>query len=158
MIRDLIRLDDRVQDGRSAHKRQREPSQGEDQLNGRFDGVPPAGDDVVVNRFEVAPLGVGDSEGVAFDSDTGNLYVIGRDRHLIEVTTTGVLVRTIDISALPFVAPADVVYAPGSLNLLIKHLYIVDRGVDNNVDPFENDGKIYEITLNPIECILPPPL
>ena len=126
--------------------------------NGRFDGVPPAGDDVVVNRFEVAPLGVGDSEGVAFDSDTGNLYVIGRDRHLIEVTTTGVLVRTIDISALPFVAPADVVYAPGSLNLLIKHLYIVDRGVDNNVDPLENDGKMYEITVNPIECILPPPL
>ena len=40
MIREFIRLDDRVKDGRSAHQRQREPSQGEDQLNGRFDGVP----------------------------------------------------------------------------------------------------------------------
>jgi len=103
-------------------------------------------------------LGVLDPEGVAFNPDSGTLYIIGTDRHLVEATTTGALVRTIDISALPVVAPSDVVYAPGSLIPVVKHLYITDRGVDNNVDPLENDGKMYEITVNPIECILPPPL
>ncbi len=38
--------------------------------NGIFDGVPPAGDDVVVTRFDTTPLGVPDPEGVAFNSDT----------------------------------------------------------------------------------------
>ena len=127
-------------------------------LNGRFDGVAPTGDDRVVGHFDTVSLGVLDPEGVAFNPDSGTLYIIGTDRHLVEVTTTGALVRTIDISALPVVEPSDVIYAPGSLVPVVKHLYITDRGVDNNADPFENDGKIYEITVNPIECILPPPL
>src|SRR5437867_1751804 len=71
-----------------------------------------------------------------------------------ETSTAGVLVRTIDIASLTASAPADMVRAPGSLNPAVKHLYIVDRGVDNNADPLANDGKLYEVSLDPLECSL----
>src|SRR5439155_13804913 len=84
--------------------------------NGVFDGVPPTGDDVIVNHFDTASLGAGDPEGVTFNPDTGTLYIVTNlDKHLIETTTTGVLVNQIDITALSPHSPGDVVYAPSSL-------------------------------------------
>src|SRR5207237_3678542 len=47
---------------------------------------------------------------------------------------------------------SDVALAPGSVNHSETHLYISDSGVDNNADPTENDGKVYEISLDPAEC------
>src|SRR3972149_2834372 len=67
--------------------------------NGIFDGVPPAGDDQVTS-FDTASLGLIDPEGIAFNSDHGNLYVVGQPPDtLFELTTGGSLVQTIDISA-----------------------------------------------------------
>jgi len=115
--------------------------------NGLFDGISPAGDDQVTS-FDTASLGVGDPEGIAFNPDNGNLYIVGKPAtNVAEVTTAGTLVQNIDISAAKAKKPAGLAYAPGSVDASQRHLYIVERGVDNNKDPNENDGKIYEMTL-----------
>lgn len=116
--------------------------------NGNFDGVAPAGDDQVTH-FDTAVLGQPDPEGVDYNPATNTLYIISNDRNsgIVETTLTGSVVNTIDISALNVVAPGDITIAPGSQNSSVNTLYIVDRGVDNNSDPNENDGKIYEIEL-----------
>src|SRR5881409_212020 len=125
--------------------------------NGRFDGVPSAGDDVVVRHFTTSGFGLTDPEGITFNSDTNTLYIVGHlDKHLVETTITGTLLNQIDITSLDVCAPSDVVYAPSSLNPAVKHLYISERGVDNNDNRFANDGEVYEISLDPAECALLP--
>ncbi|MEW5958501.1 MAG: Ig-like domain-containing protein, partial [Chloroflexota bacterium] len=117
--------------------------------NGIFDGIAPAGDDQVTS-FDTEVLGLLDPEGIAFNSDNGNLYAVNKPVDtLFEITTHGFLVQTIDISAANADKPAGLAYAPSSLDPNVMNIYIVDRGVDNNSDPNENDGKIYEMTLPP---------
>ncbi|MCB0190947.1 MAG: hypothetical protein KDJ65_03285 [Anaerolineae bacterium] len=114
--------------------------------NGLFDGVPPAGDDQVTN-FDTTSLGLRDPEGIAFDTDNGHLYVLSsRETYMAETTRDGTLLRYIDISSLNSIKAAGLAYAPASSNPVGRHLYIVDRAVDNNEDPDENDGKMYEIS------------
>ena len=115
--------------------------------NGRFDG---AGDDKVT-RIDLVPVGIQDPEGIDFNPDSGTLYIADRAGKTVwEITTAGKLVRKIALKPIiPTVLnPGDVTLAPNSRNAAVKSLYVVDRGVDNNDDPNENDGKIYEITLN----------
>jgi hypothetical protein len=115
--------------------------------NGVFDGVPPAGDDQVT-YFDTAGFGQTNPEGIAFNSDSGNLYIVGMPRNtLFEVTTAGTLVQRIDISAAGAMNPAGLAYAPSSQNPGEMNIYIAARGADNNMDPNENDGKVYELTL-----------
>ncbi|MCI0692430.1 hypothetical protein L0337_10560, partial [candidate division KSB1 bacterium] len=116
--------------------------------NGRFDGVPPSGDDVMVQHFDTASLGLSDPEGVEFNTDNGNLYIVSRsDEIVVETTRTGTAVGVIDIGFLNARSPAGLAHAPTSVNPSEKSLYIVARGVDNDSDPNENDGKMYEISL-----------
>ena len=122
-----------------------------------FNGLMPGGDDTVTN-FDVFSLGITDPEGIAYDSDNGHLFIVGQPPFLLAHTTTsGTLLRSIDISAADADKPAGLAYAPGSLNPLINNIYIVDRGVDNDFDPIENDGKMYEITIPPITSGNMPP-
>ena len=120
--------------------------------NGRFDGVSPDGDDILTS-FDTLSLGVKDPEGIEWDPATGNLYISGRPvTRVAEVTTTGALVRMIDISAANASNPAGLALGPWSgvgtdPNPGVLNLYIVDRGVDNNTDPDENDGKLYEFSI-----------
>jgi hypothetical protein len=117
--------------------------------NGRFDGVPPGGDDQV-KSFDVAPLGVTDAEGIAFNPENGHLYLVGRSKtRMAEMTAEGTLVQMIDISAANAVRPAGLACGPSSLDPRVMHIYIADRGIDNDVGPYENDGKVYEMTLPP---------
>jgi len=69
-------------------------------------------------------------------------YITLSDTLIAHVTTAGELLRTIDISSANAIKPAGLAYAPSQMNL-----YIVDRGVDNNSDPNENDGMVYEFSL-----------
>ena len=116
--------------------------------NGVFDGVPPTGDDQVTH-FDTLGLGVDDPEGIAFNSDNGNLYIVSRDNVLAEVTTSGSMVQTFDItiSADEPHKPAGLAYAPGSQDPNVRNIYVAARGVDNGKDPDENDGKVYEFAL-----------
>ena len=115
--------------------------------NGNFDGVPPAGDDVVT-QFDTGVLGIQAPQGIEFNPDNGHLYLAGLPRTVVaEVTTTGQLVQMIDIAAANAHRPAGLAIGPSSLDSFSRSLYIVDRGVDNDTNPDENDGKLYEFSL-----------
>jgi hypothetical protein len=124
--------------------------------NGVFDGVSPQGDDQVTS-FDTQALGLLDPEGIAFDSDFGHLFVVGKPDNLVfHITTTGTVLRTIDISAANSRKPAGLEYAPASAGSGPKTLYIVARGVDNDSDPKENDGKMYEFSVPSLSGNTPP--
>jgi uncharacterized protein YjiK len=128
--------------------------------NGSFDGVAPTGDDQIVGQFDTFAVGLEDPEGVAYNPDTGTLYLAGRTPNigsrkydtLLEVSTSGAPIRTIDVSAVnPDAHPGQrlsgLAVGPGSQDPGAQVVYIADRGVDNDTDPSENDGRIYEVTL-----------
>ncbi|UCH82333.1 MAG: hypothetical protein JSW20_06780, partial [Nitrospiraceae bacterium] len=117
-------------------------------VNGIFDGVPPMGDDQVTS-FDTTVLGTSDPEGIAYDSDFGHLYIAASDTSVVHATTDGELVRTIDMSEANARKLSGLAYAPSSVNPGEMSLYIVDRGTDNDSDPNENDGKVYEFSLPP---------
>ncbi|MEZ4662548.1 MAG: DNRLRE domain-containing protein [Caldilineaceae bacterium] len=130
--------------------------------NGVFDGVPPRGDDVV-SSFDTLTHGLDDPEGIVYNPYTGTIYGIGKPSGtLFEFTTSGALVQTIDVSAANARKPAGLAVGPGSQNPNQLSLYIVARGVDNNSDPNENDGMVYEFALgismssNPTNTPVPP--
>lgn len=115
--------------------------------NGVFDGVAAEGGDDIVTSFDTAAVGITDPEGIAYDPDFGHLYIVGRPSSVVaHVTTSGTLLRTISISVASPDKPAGLVIAPATAGQG-NSLYIVDRGVDNNSDPNENDGKLYEFSL-----------
>ncbi len=115
--------------------------------NGVFDGLPPAGDDQVTS-FDTEGFGLTDPEGIAHDSDFGHLYIVGKPDNLVfHVTTDGTLLRTLEIGAANPDKPAGLAYAPSSTTPGTMSLWIVDRGTDNNSDPNENDGLVYEFSL-----------
>jgi sugar lactone lactonase YvrE len=118
--------------------------------NSVFDGVSPSGDDQV-SSFDTLNWGIKDPEGITFNPASGNLFIVGKPSiSLAEFTPSGTLVRMFDISAASAIKPAGLAYGPGSLNPSENNIYITDRGIDNNNDPDENDGKIYEMTLPPV--------
>lgn len=120
-------------------------------LNGKFDGT-----DDVVTHFDSAALGVEDPEGIAYHPTTGTIFLIGKPAtRLAEVTLAGALVRYIDITAAKAMKPAGLTFAPNSQNPNQLSLYIVDRMVDNNSNPKENDGLVYEMSI-PAAGNLPP--
>ncbi|RWD68051.1 MAG: RTX toxin [Mesorhizobium sp.] len=117
--------------------------------NGKFDGVPSTGGDDVVTSFSVQSLGTPSDGGLAYDPVHDLLYVIVSRNSVAMVTPTGDLLGTLDISAAHAKKPAGLALAPSSDDP--SHdmsLYVVDRGVDNDSHPTENDGKIYEFHLN----------
>jgi len=92
--------------------------------NGLFDGVPPVGDDTV-SSFDTAPVGITDPEGIAFDTDFGHLYLVGKPRRQVaHVTVQGSLIRTIDIAAADARKPSGLAYAPGSQQPGVNSLYV----------------------------------
>lgn len=103
--------------------------------NGRLD----AGDSVT--NFDVQVHGVQDPEGIAYDSSSGNLFIADSASSTVyQITTSGSLVNTIDISAANPVSPAGIVVDGNTL-------FITDRGIDNDVNANENDGRIHVLTI-----------
>ncbi|PSB15609.1 hypothetical protein C7B65_24055 [Phormidesmis priestleyi ULC007] len=104
----------------------------------------------LISHFDTASLGVRDPEGITI-GDNGNLYIVGNpgtsSNAVFEITPLGVVVQRFDISAANPVKPAGIAFAPTSNNSAGRSLYIVDRGVDNNDNPNENDGRLYEFAL-----------
>jgi hypothetical protein len=104
--------------------------------------------------FSTSAVGVNDPEGIRYVKKTGTLFMIGNQPNadIVEVTSTGTWVRTIDLVNVPLVAPGGLEYGPSSTDPTGRSFYVADRGVDNSEDPNENDGKIYEI----VEADVPP--
>jgi hypothetical protein len=116
-------------------------------LNGIFDGVPPTGDDQVAH-FDVLSAGLIQPEGITFNPDGDTLFVLDSETPTIaEMTTTGQVVRLINIGGLvKLYHPAAVAYGRSSTSPGQRNLYFADRGIDNDKDPNENDGKVYEVS------------
>ena len=118
--------------------------------NGKFDGVPASGGDDVVTSFDTLPLGIKDPEGVEYDPVHDVLF-IPADRHTIAMLTPqGELLATFDISEVQPHKLAAVALGPSSVDPHEVSLYVADRNVDNNNDPNENDGRIYEFLISPV--------
>ena len=113
-----------------------------------------------INQFDVggAPIGAKDTESIEFNPISGTFFILSdvdvRKIFEVSVDTTPVpptpfaitLLNTIDITAANPDDPAGLTYAPASGGSGEKHFYIVDRWIDNDTDPNENDGKLYEMT------------
>jgi len=113
-------------------------------------GVLGGGDDGAMTHFDTASLGFGVLEGIGYNWDNGTLLLaspLSSDAYIGEVTITGTLISAHDLSYLPIDHREDVTYAPGSQNPAINTFYVTDRAVDNDINPNENDGKIWEVSL-----------
>jgi hypothetical protein len=123
--------------------------------NAVFDGVPPLGDDQVTS-FDVANLGLRDPQGIEFNPHNGLVYILsGRSKLIAETTTDGELLKYVDISQIGSIAAAGLAYGPSSADPSIWNFYVSDRGIDNNVDPDANDGKLIEISFPTAEGVKP---
>ena len=112
--------------------------------NGLFDGL-----DDSVTQFDVQALGADDPEGITYDAVNDTLLIVDRGPDIVlEISTVGTLIRTMDISAAAAnPKAAGIVLAPSTANPAEMSMFIVDRGVDNCSDPNENDGLLYEMSL-----------
>jgi hypothetical protein len=124
--------------------------------NGVFNGVPASGGDDVVTHFDVAVLGIVDPEGIGVDTARDTLVISDRgSRDLFEVSKDGLLVQVADTSTIPGIrSPSGVTLAPASNDPGRTNWWVVDRGIDNDNNPDENDGKIYELAVTAVD---PPP-
>lgn len=108
--------------------------------------------DNVVTHFDTESLGVLDPEGVEFEPPN-RLYIIGTTpiNKMAHAYTAGALIRMVDLSAVSVKKPAGLALGPSSSAGIIDpttlSMYIADRGIDNDTNPSENDGKIYEFTV-----------
>lgn len=119
-----------------------------------FNGQAPAGDDTVTS-FDIGIYGALDPEGITYDPVTDHLFVLDQKTVIYELTVTGALVRTIGFSSANSLVAAGIAIAPASSGSG-RSFYVVDRGLDNDVVPDENDGKLYELTF-PIATTNVPP-
>jgi len=116
-------------------------------------GIVGTGNDDVVSNFDLQQYGQSEPEGLDVDPVTGNIWIVsnkvsggGTPDPMLEVTPNGALVSTVSIAAANPDSAGGLAIAPPSAGGGGFNIYIADRGVDNNANPNENDGKIYEFS------------
>ncbi|MBM7520157.1 PKD domain-containing protein [Nocardioides nitrophenolicus] len=125
--------------------------------DGIFDGVAPTGDDTAT-EFDVQRYGAEDPEGIGYHPGRGTLVVVdSTSDRIYELNRDLVLVSQIDIGVTNQRFAAGVAVAPASNDPSRYDYYVVDRGVDNDANPSENDGRLYEVRadLPPIGNLAP---
>jgi hypothetical protein len=111
--------------------------------NGKIEG---SGDDVIT-PINLTGLGINDIEGVEY-APNGNIFVLGNEPNadILEIDPSdGSLVQAFDVSTARLRNPSAIAFGPSSTDRTKKSFYIADRGVDNNTNPNENDGRIIEL-------------
>jgi len=116
-------------------------------------GILGGGDDGAMTHFDTTVLGFSDMESLGYNADSNTLFIASpkpTERYLGETTPTGTLLRAYDLALMGTAGNirSDVAYAPGSQNASIKNIYIASRGVDNNDNKSENDGRVWEISIS----------
>jgi hypothetical protein len=112
--------------------------------NGRFDGQ-----DDTSTHFDTSDMSLLDPEGIGYHPVRNSLFIVSRhDDILVETTLNGAVLNVFDISSLNAQSPAGVGCGPGSNDPAVTNIYIAARGVDNNSDRNENDGKVYEVSVD----------
>jgi hypothetical protein len=110
--------------------------------------------DDVEQKFDVSKYGLRDMEGVAYDEARQRVVAFCHSsKRLYELDRSGTLLRIVDISATSPKGGGDVTIGPASSGGGTSY-WIAMRGVDNDRDPNENDGKIYEVS---VPGFTPPP-
>ena len=113
--------------------------------NGRFDGP---GSDDVRTVYDVGQYGALDPEGIKYHPQRNTVLVLdSASRSVYEIDRSGGLLNVVDISAATPKSAAGITLAPASNGSGALHAYIVDRGVDNDSNPQENDGRLSEVDL-----------
>ena len=118
-------------------------------------GVLGGGDDGTMTHFDTGALGFNDLEGLGYNADSDTLFIIssaGTEQYMGETTPSGTLLRAYNLSLMGSGGNkrSDVTFAPSSNPNDPpdhKNIYIVSRNVDNNNNPNENDGQIWEISI-----------
>jgi hypothetical protein len=102
-----------------------------------------------ITHFDTMSMGIRDPEGIGYNAARDSLFITGRqDLVLIETTFSGTVLSVWDISTFSGVLhPSGLACGPGSQDQTKTSIYVSDRGVDNNDNPNENDGKIYEFEI-----------
>ena len=123
-----------------------------DPVNGVFGD----GNDVM-SHFDVGQYGISDTEALAYYPPHDSLIVGNRSgKELLEVTKTGDLLRTIDLTGIAGLSlVSGLTVAPASNGSGQLNYWIVDRKVDNGANPNENDGRLFEIAAGPTDNIAP---
>ena len=99
--------------------------------------------DDTVRSFGTHKYGFTTAEDVAIRGK--HLFIVSsRQRFILETTMKGGLVQKIDISGLGIVSASGITFAPGTDGGRSR-LYLTASGVDNNVDPNENDGRLFQL-------------
>jgi len=125
--------------------------------NGIFDGTTPNGDDVITT-FDLAGFGVTDPSGIAVRAGDGGIYVLGLPRtRLLHLNRVGQFVRAVTLPGTSMVRPQGIVFAPSTVGTG-DSLFLADRGIDNNFDPNENDGRLREYAIPELVPINMPPV
>jgi hypothetical protein len=97
------------------------------------------------------PSGVpSDPEGIAFDPVSGHLFVVSDpDKAIFEYTQSGLFIKKFDIDVLTpaHKAPQGLSIGTSSANPQEMSFYIADGIIDNDSDPDERDGRIYEMEI-----------
>jgi hypothetical protein len=103
-------------------------------------------DDDVVDPKILVPDAV-DPEGIAYDSLRQTIVMVdGSADKIFEMNAAGAILNKIDISGMGMKAAAGIEVAPASNGSSTRNYFIVDRGVDNDSDPNENDGVLFEVS------------
>jgi hypothetical protein len=127
-------------------------------------GVIGTGGDDVVTNYDLQQYGQDEPEGLDVDPSTGNIWVVsnkisggGIPQPMIEVTPDGALVSSVSIAAANPNSPGGVAVAPPSNGDPGFNVYVADRGVDNQEQSSENDGRVYEFEPGGTPPPPPPP-
>jgi hypothetical protein len=124
-----------------------------DPVNGTFGDA-----NDVVTHFDLAQHGLTDCEGLGLDASRNTLLVVDWTTDAIyELSMSGEHLRTFSLSEIMTTKShiAGVTMAPSSNpndSPAAMNYWIVDRHVDNKEDPNENDGLLYEVSVD-----APPP-
>jgi hypothetical protein len=99
-------------------------------------------------HFDVGRLGPANFEALSFDPSRNKLLVGGSDERIYEITRKGRLLRVINVSQIRGLKRiSGIARAPASKGSGAMHYWIVDRGVDNDSHPNENDGDLWEVSV-----------
>jgi DNA-binding beta-propeller fold protein YncE len=103
--------------------------------------------DDVISSFGTHKYGFTSSEDVAIKGK--RLFIVSNRQHyILETDLSGRLIQKIDISSAGIKAASGITFAPGTDGGKGR-IYITDSGVDNNVNPGENDGRLFELKIVP---------
>jgi sugar lactone lactonase YvrE len=103
--------------------------------------------DDIVRSFGIHRYGFTTAEDVLVTRSTHHLLIVSSRQHFIlETTMRGKLVRKIGLTGLGIKAASGITFAPGTDGSKSR-LYLTDSGVDNNVNPGENDGRLFELKI-----------